>query len=102
MHSFLVSIRCINEYLSAHPSLNSSVSGSDDRKTLASTYQYINNLTDYLTLSNKDFLTEFSQSFGNINNLEDLGKKFQYIFELLDFNSKKFAYLQHDFDNQMG
>jgi hypothetical protein len=102
MCAFLASIRCINEYLSANSiSGNNAAGAAEDSKTLAATYQYINNMTDYLTLTNKDFLTDFSQSFCNINNLENISSKFQYIFDMLDFN-KKLAYLQNDYDNQMG
>ena len=94
-------IRCINEYLTAEPALLNCFVDVEDKKTIPATFQYINNLTDYLTLSNKDFLNEFSQSFCNINNLDKIGKKFQQIFELLDFN-KKFAHLQSDSENHMG
>jgi hypothetical protein len=105
MYYFLMSIRCINDYLNVHPYLSSSTNenGVLDEKNSSSNFQYINNLSDHLTLNVKDFLNDFSQTFSNINNSDGIEKNIQQIFDLLEINgNKKFPFIQNDFDNQMG
>lgn len=95
---FLISLRCINDYLNIQPYLGEEEIASSSHDTC----QQINNKTEYLTLSNKDFLTEFSQSFCNINELDKVNKMFQIVFDLLNFSPSKFAYLHNDLDSEMG
>lgn len=100
-----MSIRCINDHLRAQPSiLNNFNRNFSNEFDSISTYQYINNLTDKLTLSQKDFLNDFCPFFYKINNLDELSHKIELIFEIFDSNKskKKFDYLEHEIDDQMG
>ena len=102
----LSSIRCINDYYSSlHPSILSSSSSSEaDMSYSITSYQYINMITDSLTLTNKDFLSDFCSYLFKINNVDNFYLLLEPIFKYFDLNRLKKLNDMGDsyLENQMG
>ncbi|CAF0770482.1 unnamed protein product [Brachionus calyciflorus] len=93
----IIALKCIDSNLKTHPNLNC----LSHLKELDSTtcYQYVNNLTDYLTMSQKDFFGKFSPYFEKMNNLDRLDQILQKLFDLFNVNKTneiKYRYGHHE------
>lgn len=64
--------------------------------------QYINNLTDELTITNKNFLADFCAYFQQIENTDELVNKLTHLFELFDVKKtkKRLDYLESMDDDE--
>lgn len=78
-----MTLRCIENSLKANPNLNCL---SQKELDLSTCFQFITNLTDYLTLSNNDFFSKFCSYFDKIIDLSNLAKVIQTLLEFFKVN----------------
>lgn len=79
-----MTLRCIENSLKANAANLNCLSQKE--LDLSTCFQFISNLTDYLTLSNNDFFSKFYSYFDKINNLNNLGNVIQSLFDFFKVN----------------
>lgn len=83
--------------------VNSSTHAIATDSTRTAKLQFIQSLTDDLTITNQNFLVQFCSYFNNINNTDEIVNQISFLLELFDVEKtiKRLDYLNNEEDDDI-